>query len=99
VTIANAVGNGVADDKLLYTYVPELIRYYLSEEPLLQNVESYRLDDPDVLAWALDRLDQLGLKPGDGGGGKGIVIGPQADERVLAALRGTVAAEAAGWTA
>jgi uncharacterized circularly permuted ATP-grasp superfamily protein len=99
VTIANAVGNGVADDKLLYTYVPELIRYYLSEEPLLQNVESYRLDDPDVLAWALDRLDQLVLKPVDGAGGKGIVIGPQADERVLAELRATVAAEPRGWIA
>ena len=48
VTIANAVGNGVADDKLLYTYVPDLIRYYLGEEPILQNVETYRLDDPDT---------------------------------------------------
>ena len=48
-TIANAVGNGVADDKLLYTYVPDLIRYYLNEEPILPNVETYRLDDPDVL--------------------------------------------------
>src|ERR1700761_7106041 len=57
VTIANAVGNGVADDKLLYTYLPELIRYYLSEEPILPNVESYRLDDPDVLEWVLGRLD------------------------------------------
>ena len=46
VTIANAVGNGVADDKLLYTYVPDLIRYYLGETPLLDNVETYRLDDP-----------------------------------------------------
>lgn len=50
VTIANAIGNGVADDKLIYTYLPDLIRYYLGEEPLPDNVESYRLDDPDVLA-------------------------------------------------
>ena len=50
VTLANAIGNGVADDKLLYTYVPDLIRYYLSEEPIISNVETYRLDDPDVLA-------------------------------------------------
>ncbi len=56
VTIANAVGNGVADDKLLYTYVPDLIRYYLGEEPLLGNVESYRLGDPGVLDWVLGRL-------------------------------------------
>ena len=99
VTIANAVGNGVADDKLLYTYVPDLIRYYLSEEPLLQNVESYRLDDPEVLDWALDRLDQLVLKPVDGAGGQGIVIGPQAGERVLAELRARVLAEPRGWIA
>jgi uncharacterized circularly permuted ATP-grasp superfamily protein len=99
VTIANAVGNGVADDKLLYTYVPDLIRYYLSEKPLLQNVESYRLDDPEVLDWALSHLDQLVLKPVDGAGGQGIVIGPQADERALAELRATVAAEPRGWIA
>src|SRR5687768_3409623 len=76
VTIANAVGNGVADDKLLYTYVPDLIRYYLNEEPILPNVETHRLDgDPDVLAHVLDRLDQLVIKPVDGSGGAGIVIG------------------------
>ena len=49
VTLANAIGNGVADDKLLYTYVPDLIRYYLHEEPIISNVETHRLDDPDVL--------------------------------------------------
>jgi uncharacterized circularly permuted ATP-grasp superfamily protein len=99
VTIANAVGNGVADDKLLYTYVPDLIRYYLAEEPLLGNVESYRLDDPDVLAWALERLDQLVLKPVDGAGGKGIVIGPRADERTLKVLRREIIASPRGWIA
>ncbi|HEX3922982.1 MAG TPA: circularly permuted type 2 ATP-grasp protein, partial [Streptosporangiaceae bacterium] len=99
VTIANAVGNGVADDKLLYTYVPDLIRYYLGEEPLLGNVESYRLDDPGVLDWVLGRLDQLVLKPVDGAGGSGIVIGPHADERTLAALREKVAAWPRNWMA
>jgi uncharacterized circularly permuted ATP-grasp superfamily protein len=99
VTIANAVGNGVADDKLLYTYLPELIRYYLSEEPILPNVESYRLDDPDVLEWVLSRLDQLVLKPVDGAGGNGIVIGPQADERTLKVLGAQVAAEPRAWMA
>jgi uncharacterized circularly permuted ATP-grasp superfamily protein len=99
VTIANAVGNGVADDKLLYTYVPDLIRYYLGEEPLLGNVESYRLDDPGVLEWVLGRLDQLVLKPVDGAGGIGIVIGPHADERTLAALREKVAAQPRNWVA
>jgi uncharacterized circularly permuted ATP-grasp superfamily protein len=99
VTIANAVGNGVADDKLLYTYVPDLIRYYLSEEPLLANVESYRLGDPDVLDWALGRLDQLVLKPVDGAGGAGIVIGPHADDATLARLREQVLASPRGWIA
>jgi len=99
VTIANAVGNGVADDKLLYTYVPDLVRYYLGEEPVLANVESYRLDDPEVLDWVLGRLDELVLKPVDGAGGKGIVIGPRADERALASLRAEVAAQPRNWMA
>jgi Circularly permuted ATP-grasp type 2/A predicted alpha-helical domain with a conserved ER motif. len=99
VTIANAVGNGVADDKLLYTWVPDLIRYYLREEPLLPNVQSYRLDDPEVLHWVLGHLDQLVLKPVDGAGGAGIVIGPRAGQAALAALRARVAAQPRGWIA
>src|SRR5215470_1369528 len=99
VTLANAIGNGVADDKLLYTYVPDLIRYYLHEEPVIPNVESYRLDDPDVLAHVLDHLDELVLKPTEGSGGKGIVIGPQADKSTLESLRATVAADPRGWMA
>ncbi|MBO0870657.1 MAG: circularly permuted type 2 ATP-grasp protein, partial [Micromonosporaceae bacterium] len=99
VTLANAVGNGVADDKLLYTYVPDLIRYYLHEQPVIPNVESYRLDDPDVLAHVLDHLDELVLKPTEGSGGKGIVIGPQADRSTLDSLRATVVADPRGWIA
>ena len=99
VTIANAVGNGVADDKLLYTYVPELVRYYLGEEPVLRNVDTHRLEDPDELAWVLDRLDQLVLKPVDGSGGKGLVIGPQASDAELATLRTAVEADPRGWIA
>jgi uncharacterized circularly permuted ATP-grasp superfamily protein len=99
VTIANAVGNGVADDKLTYTYVPALIEYYLGERPILPNVATYRLDDPDVLAECLDRLDQLVVKPVEGSGGHGIVIGPQASDAELAALREQVLAEPRGWIA
>jgi uncharacterized circularly permuted ATP-grasp superfamily protein len=99
VTIANAVGNGVADDKLLYTYVPELIHYYLAEEPILPNVESYRLDDPDVLGHVLDRLDTLVLKPVDGSGGSGIVIGSKATDEELAKTRAQLAADPRGWIA
>ena len=99
VTIANAVGNGVADDKLVYTYVPDLIRYYLSEEPILDNVESYRLDDPEMLTWALDSLDELVVKPVDGAGGAGIVIGPKASAAELAVLRERLLADPRGWMA
>ena len=87
VTIANAVGNGVADDKLLYTYVPDLIRYYLGEEPILPNVTTHRPEEPAALEAVLDRLDQLVVKPVDGSGGYGLLIGPQAGRRELDAMR------------
>jgi uncharacterized circularly permuted ATP-grasp superfamily protein len=99
VTLANAIGNGVADDKLIYTYVPELIRYYLNEKPLLDNVETHRLDDPETVDHVLTHLDELVLKPVDGSGGKGIVIGPQASEQTLASLKETIAADPRGWIA
>jgi uncharacterized circularly permuted ATP-grasp superfamily protein len=99
VTIANAVGNGVADDKLVYSYVPDLTRYYLGEEPILPNVHTYRLDDPDVRKQVLDRLDQLVLKPVDASGGYGLVIGPQASDEELATLRDAVIADPRDWIA
>ncbi|MCW2524059.1 MAG: UDP-N-acetylmuramate dehydrogenase, partial [Frankiales bacterium] len=99
VTIANAVGNGVADDKLLYTYVPDMVRYYLREEPLIDNVDTYRLEEPEQLAMVIDRLHELVIKPVDGSGGKGIVIGPQADKAEIAALRIKVLEDPRGWIA
>ncbi|MHA7140634.1 circularly permuted type 2 ATP-grasp protein [Arthrobacter sp. Bz4] len=99
VTIANALGNGVADDKLVYTYVPDLIRYYLSEEPIIANVDTYRLEDPAAREEVLDRLDELVVKPVDGSGGKGLVIGPDASKEELDALRERVTADPRGWIA
>ena len=99
VTIANAVGNGVADDKLIYTYVPDLIRYYLNEEPILRNVDTWRLGDPEQRTEVLDRLDELVLKPVDGSGGKGIVIGPAASREELDELRGKIHADPRAWIA
>jgi uncharacterized circularly permuted ATP-grasp superfamily protein len=99
VTIANAPGNGVADDKLTYTYVPDIVRYYLGQEPILPNVTTYRLEEPDQLAYVLERLDQLVLKPVAGSGGYGIVIGPQATDEQLAQARRTVEADPRAWTA
>ena len=99
VTIANAMGNGVADDKLVYTYVPDMISYYLHEEPVLPNVGTYRLEDADQLQYALERLDRLVFKPVDGSGGHGLVIGPAAEDEQLARTREALVADARGWVA
>lgn len=99
VVLANGIGNGIGDDKLTYTYVPDLIRYYLSEEPILPNVDTWRLEDPEARTEVLDRLDELVVKPVDGSGGKGIVIGPAASREELDALRGRLDADPRGWIA
>ncbi|MCJ8503795.1 circularly permuted type 2 ATP-grasp protein [Kocuria flava] len=99
VTIANAVGNGVADDKLTYSYVPDLIRYYLDEEPVLPNVDTYRLEEPEARAWVLEHLEELVVKPVDGSGGKGLVIGSTATAAELEELRAKVLADPRGWIA
>ncbi|MFB9375371.1 circularly permuted type 2 ATP-grasp protein [Kineococcus gynurae] len=99
VSLANAVGNGVADDKLVYTYVPELTKYYLGEELLLRNVPTYRMEVPDEREEALDRLHELVVKPVDGSGGKGLVVCPDASEREVEDLRRRVLADPRGWIA
>ena len=99
VVLANAIGNGVADDKLIYTYVPDLIRYYLGEQPVIANVDTWRLEEDDAREEVLDRLDELVVKPVDGSGGKGIVIGPRATREELDALRARVTADPRGWIA
>ena len=87
VALANAVGTGVADDKAVYAYVPEMIRYYLGEEPLLDNVRTYLLRDPEQLEYALVRLDTLVVKPTGESGGKGVYIGPRATDEETARQR------------
>ncbi len=99
VTIANAVGNGVADDKLVYTYLPDLIRYYLGQEPLLASVDTWRLEEPAALEEVLDRLHELVVKPVDGSGGKGLVVGPAASAAELAELRDRLRQDPRGWIA
>ena len=99
VTIANAIGNGVADDKLVYTYMPELIEYYLSEKAILPNVQTWRLEDEGALEEVLDRLDELVVKPVDGSGGKGLVVGPDASREELDTLRKRLIADPRGWIA
>ena len=78
VAICNAVGNGAADDKAIYALVPDLVRYYLDEEPLLAQVPTYLTSRPDDLEFVLDNLERLVVKPIDGSGGYGIMIGPHA---------------------
>jgi uncharacterized circularly permuted ATP-grasp superfamily protein len=78
VAIANAIGTGVADDKAIYHYVPEMIRFYLEEEPILANVPTYLLGDEKVRKMVLSRLGELVVKPTSESGGKGVFIGPHA---------------------
>jgi uncharacterized circularly permuted ATP-grasp superfamily protein len=85
VTLANAIGTGVADDKAVYAYVPRIIRYYLDEEPILANVETHICREPEGLAFTLANLERLVLKPVGESGGYGIVIGPRASKAELEA--------------
>jgi uncharacterized circularly permuted ATP-grasp superfamily protein len=89
VTLANAVGNGVADDKATYLHVPAMIRFYLGEEPLLANVPTYRCSDPGELSYVLDHLHELVVKEVHGSGGYGMLVGPASTlkERVAYAER------------
>jgi uncharacterized circularly permuted ATP-grasp superfamily protein len=77
VAITNALGTGVADDKALYSYVPAIIRYYLSEDPVLPNIETYVLAREPDRSYVLDHLDQLVVKAVGESGGYGMLIGPQ----------------------
>ena len=99
VTLANAVGNGVADDKLVYTYMPELCRFYLGEEQILPNVDTWRLEDDAAREEVLDRLAELVVKPVDGSGGKGVLIGPAASKKELAVARKHLKDDPRGWIA
>jgi uncharacterized circularly permuted ATP-grasp superfamily protein len=99
IVIANAVGNGVADDKLVYTYLPDILKYYLGESMLLPNVDTFRCWLPDEQQQVMDRLTELVVKPVEGSGGYGIVFGPNANARELAALRRRIRADPRGWIA
>jgi uncharacterized circularly permuted ATP-grasp superfamily protein len=99
IVIANAVGNGVADDKLVYTYLPDILKYYLGESMLLPNVDTFRCWLPDEQQQVMDRLTELVVKPVEGSGGYGIVFGPNANARELTALRRRIRANPRGWIA
>ncbi|MFC1411286.1 glutamate--cysteine ligase [Streptacidiphilus sp. N1-12] len=97
--LANAPGNGVADDKALYACVPRLIRYYLGEEPELEQVPTLLPSEPGRMDEVLDRLSELVVKPVDGQGGAGVVIGPYASPETLARLRAALLEAPDRWVA
>ncbi len=97
VTLANAVGTGVADDKAIYAYMPRIIAYYLDEEPILQNVETHICGEADGLKFTLDHLEDLVVKPVGEAGGYGITVGPLASKEELEAARAKVVADPANW--
>jgi uncharacterized circularly permuted ATP-grasp superfamily protein len=97
VTLANAVGTGVADDKAVYAYMPRIIRYYLSEDPILPNVETHICREPDALAYTLENLDKLVVKPVGESGGYGICVGPKATKAELDLCRDQLKSNAANY--
>lgn len=99
VSICSAPGSGVADDKAIYTYVPDMIRFYLGEEPLLANVPTWRCAEPESLAYVLDHLHELVVKEVHGSGGYGMLIGPAASAAEREAYRARLEAAPAGFIA
>jgi uncharacterized circularly permuted ATP-grasp superfamily protein len=93
VTLVNAPGTGIADDKAIYSYMPEIVRYYTGEEPKLPNVETWRCREPKALGYVLDHLEHLVVKLVDGSGGYGMLVGPTASKREIEDFRAMLKAE------
>jgi uncharacterized circularly permuted ATP-grasp superfamily protein len=87
ITIANAPGTGIADDKAIYSYMPEIVEFYTGERPILENVPTWRCSEPEALGYVLDNLAELVVKEVHGSGGYGMLIGPTATKNELAAFR------------
>ena len=99
VTLANAVGTGIADDKAIYSYMPEILKFYLGEEPILKNVPTWRCREPEHLAYVLDHLEELVVKEVHGSGGYGMLIGPTADNAAVEAFRAKLKVKPTGFIA
>jgi uncharacterized circularly permuted ATP-grasp superfamily protein len=97
VALANAVGTGVADDKAIYAYMPRIIRYYLDQDPIIANVDTHICREQEGLAYTLDRLDELVVKPVGESGGYGITIGPRASRAELETAREALLRDPANW--
>ena len=98
-TIVNAPGAGIADDKAIYSYIPEIIRFYMGEEPLLNNVPTYNCRQPDDLAFALEHLAELVVKEVHGSGGYGMLVGPTASREEIENFRAKLSANPANYIA
>jgi uncharacterized circularly permuted ATP-grasp superfamily protein len=99
VTLANAVGTGIADDKAVYSYMPGILKFYLGEEPILRNVPTWRCRERDHLTYVLDHLEELVVKEVHGSGGYGMLIGPEADMASIAAFRAKLKARPGNFVA
>ena len=99
IALANAIGTGVADDKSTYPYVPEMIRFYLGEEPLLDNVPTWQCKRPEELELVMDRLAELVVKEVQGSGGYGMLIGPAANKAEIETFRARIQANPANYIA
>jgi uncharacterized circularly permuted ATP-grasp superfamily protein len=99
VTLSNAIGTGVADDKSIYPYVPKMIEFYLGEKPILQNVPTWLCRDGGDLAYVLDHLHELVVKEVHGAGGYGMLIGPAASKAEIDAFRDALRANPSGYIA
>jgi uncharacterized circularly permuted ATP-grasp superfamily protein len=93
VTLANAVGTGVADDKAVYSYMPDIVKFFLGEEPILKNVPTWRCREQEHLSYVLDNIEKLVVKEVHGSGGYGMLIGPAADKASIAAFRSKLKAQ------
>ena len=93
VAILNAPGNGIADDKAIYSYMPEIVRFYSGGEAKLPNVETYRCREPEALTYTLDHLGELVVKLVDGSGGYGMLVGPTASSKQIEEFRAALVAE------
>ncbi len=99
ITLANAVGTGIADDKAVYSYMPEIVRFYLNEEPILKNVPTWRCREPKNLAYVLEHLHELVVKEVHGSGGYGMLIGPASTREMISAFRDKLKAQPEGFIA
>jgi uncharacterized circularly permuted ATP-grasp superfamily protein len=90
VTLANAVGTGIADDKAVYSYVPAIIKFYLGAEPVLRNVPTWRCREAEHLSYVMDHLHELVVKEVHGSGGYGMLVGPQADKNAIETFRAKI---------